>query len=91
MPAVVLVLELRGWVVVDGKLEVVEVWARRRWVLWSVETRTEEGNAQLIWVSHWLLVVVEWKDGVRKVVQEALEVVKGLRLAVEAEASGKFV
>jgi len=37
------------------------------------------------------LVVVEWKDGVRLVVQEALGMVKGLRLVVEVEASEKFV
>jgi len=48
MLVVVLVLELRGWVVVDGKLGAVEVRERRRWVLWLVETRTVEGNMQLV-------------------------------------------
>jgi hypothetical protein len=33
MLGVVLVLKLRGWVVVDGKPEAVEVRERRRWVL----------------------------------------------------------
>jgi hypothetical protein len=46
MPAAVLVLELRGWIVVGGKVMAVEVLEMRMFGLWLTRTRTVGHNMQ---------------------------------------------